>query len=234
MDTVTFASLEEFLASRGIVRRADGSFMEDSYDYGVHWRDRSGGMFRLTWIGPVGRTDKSAPAGELYLQRLNHPHGVEFLCVIEPYGVYPGSRVRRKSWDDNVEFVLQGWPEACGAEGSVDWVRNRVERALADGAARPATAGGSLQVRSVALPDDVGRARRVAEEIAAEFGLPMTMSREELVDRLAYAYARGSVDGYKDAATQGLATMRQLLLRAQGEDESLDDLSDPSAAEIRL
>jgi hypothetical protein len=79
--------------------------------------------------------------------------------------------------------------------------------------------------------EDVERANTVAAKIAIEYGLPRTL--EALVERLAYAYARGITDGYKDAAAKGLAAMRQLGVDL-GDVDASDGLSDPSDAEVRL
>jgi hypothetical protein len=145
-----YATLEEMLADRGIRQRDDGSFAEDSYDYGVWWRDEGGGCHRLTWIGARMRDDPEK-AGELYLVCLSPPRvgvigvgfggpralmvaggketgAVELLCVIPPAALEdrPCS---------NTDRVLDGWPDACGTEDSVAWVRERARAAIAGGVA---------------------------------------------------------------------------------------------------
>lgn len=70
--TRLYDDLETMLADRGVVRRDDGSFAEDSYDYGVWWRGDDGRTYRLTWVGGRMREDE-AKAGELYLVRLDGP-----------------------------------------------------------------------------------------------------------------------------------------------------------------
>jgi len=131
--SVTFPTLGDFLRNRRIETRTDGSFIEDSYDLGVHWLDRVGGQYRLTWIGPapVGRGPKSGDPGELYLIRV--PDGMtEFLCVIPPAdGPRPA---------ENAENILDGWAEVCGLPNSTDWIRDRVYEALRAGWAQNAGA----------------------------------------------------------------------------------------------
>jgi hypothetical protein len=171
--SVVYPTVDAMLRNRGAVERADGSFAEDSYDYGVWWRDRRGGVYRLTWVGPQWRQD-AEKAGELYLVRLADPlvgtvtlgqmrergsmaasdfvdvlsagaptGPVELLCLIPPV---PCDVCRRglsvhqhdPQPDATVEEILEGWADACGAVGSVGWVRDRVYEALRAGWARPA------------------------------------------------------------------------------------------------
>jgi hypothetical protein len=70
--SVVYPSVEAMLAARGVLQRADGSYAEDSYDYGVWWTDEDGGVYRLTWVGGRLR-DENPPPGELYLVRLDGP-----------------------------------------------------------------------------------------------------------------------------------------------------------------
>jgi transcriptional regulator with XRE-family HTH domain len=118
-----FPDLVTMLRNRRVTQRDDGSFAEDSFDFGVWWRDRRGGVFRLTWIGPRMR-DEPSLAGELYLVRLDRgdTRDVELLCVIPP--------VDGDAPDENVERILDGWGDVCGAEGSVLWVRDRAREAI--------------------------------------------------------------------------------------------------------
>lgn len=158
MRSIVFPDVETMLRARGVPRRPDpdGSFAEDSYDFGVHWKDVRGRRYRLTWIGP--RLRDPAVAGELYLVRLGSaPSGeVELLCLIPPVppdreaaetishlsyyeahgrgssGLSEAERSRlgraRESVqpDANVEAILDGWAEVCGLPRSIDWIRDRV------------------------------------------------------------------------------------------------------------
>lgn len=152
-----YDDLDTFFKARGLQRRPDGDWWEDSYDFGVWWRTPNGRVYRLTWIGDaVARADSTAP-GELYLVRLSGPHvskplpetvmvsagddtgDVEFLGVVPPAMVSEPAEVLlgRQQGDParNVEAILDGWAEECGKTTSVDWVRERMARAIADGRA---------------------------------------------------------------------------------------------------
>lgn len=140
--SVYFPTLDEMLRNRRVVRRADGSYAEDSYDYGVWWRDDRGGVYRLTWIGDRMR-DRDADPGELYLARLSGPTrvgfdlgggesavaisagratgSVELLCCVAPVEGHPTERL---------DAILDGWADVCGETNSVAWVRDRVAEAL--------------------------------------------------------------------------------------------------------
>jgi hypothetical protein len=132
MRSLIFPTLDDLLANRGLLRRDDGVGFDDAHDYGAWWRDHRDGVFRLTWLGPRGwRDNPSADPGELFLLRLGAGEGreAELLCVIAPADEEPYDRV--------VEVVLDGWADVCGAEGSVDWVRQRAREAVAAGRALP-------------------------------------------------------------------------------------------------
>jgi len=147
--SVLYDDLPTFFAERGIRRRANGSYWEDSFDYGCWWLDGERRAYRLTWIGAQGRYDP-ALAGELYLVRLSGPHvaalgegvgvvsagddsgRVELLCVIPPAAPPGDSRA-----GEMVEAILDGWADACGAVGSVGWARDRAREAVEAGWARP-------------------------------------------------------------------------------------------------
>jgi hypothetical protein len=129
-----YDDLDTFFRARSVPQRPDGSWLEDSYDYGVWWRDDEGGVYRLTWIGP--RLRDPSRSGELYLVRLDGPRRaeiapgvdliaagddtgrVEMLCRVPPVG-------REDAADENVEALLEGWADVCGEVGSVRWLRDR-------------------------------------------------------------------------------------------------------------
>lgn len=145
-----YDDLDTFFRERGIPQRPDGSWWEDSFDYGVWWLDGERRAHRLTWIGPHGRT--SDVAGELYLVRLDGPvvgslaadvtlvaagtasGRVEFLCRVPPTpcqrcaGTDPRCR-HVPDPDSAVEALLDGWAEVCGNLNSVDWVHDRAGEA---------------------------------------------------------------------------------------------------------
>jgi hypothetical protein len=133
--TLVFPSLDALLRNRGIQPRTDGGYMEDGYDFGVRWCGPGLLVHRLTWLGPLGRTEDSAPPGELYLLALGMANGgaAELLCVIPPVEGDPAY---------NVRAILDGWQDVCGEPNSVNWVRDRVGEALRAGWAtvpQPAT-----------------------------------------------------------------------------------------------
>lgn len=140
MSTLIFPSLGDLLENRGIPFSATRP--EDGYDFGVRWRGPGTLVHRLTWLGPRGRTEKSAAPGELYLLGLGFGNGgsAELLCVIPPVEGDPVANVRE---------ILKGWEDVCGEPNSTDWIRDRVSEALQAGWAtkphqpRPA-AGASL------------------------------------------------------------------------------------------
>jgi len=124
MTSLMFINHRDFIANRRLQIASDGGYMEDSYDYGLYWKDDHAGVYRLTWIGPIGRTDDSAAPGELYLVRLGDGV-VEYLCTIPPSdGDRPAERV---------EDILEGWAEICGERRSYYWIRDRVREAIEAG-----------------------------------------------------------------------------------------------------
>jgi hypothetical protein len=180
-----YDDLDTFFADRRLDRRVDGDWLEDSFDYGVQWRDRQGRQYRLTWIGPTHR--REGDGGELYLVRLTGGYSqltdgwtfvtggedgglVELLCVIPPapeistascpngcgtlvwieaedlwrcrtcletwpeqaVAEYPPTGFNSHA-DRNAEKILDGWADACGPPGSVEWIRERVTEAIARG-----------------------------------------------------------------------------------------------------
>ncbi len=65
--------------------------------------------------------------------------------------------------------------------------------------------------------DAEAKARRVAAEVVTEYGVPV--SYDAAVAMLAYAYARGSRDGYAEAAASAelaFEELRAALLEAVG------------------
>jgi hypothetical protein len=85
--------------------------------------------------------------------------------------------------------------------------------------------------KETSMPEQINseRAAQVAAEIVEEYGqLPLTIATVETI--AAYAYAVGARDGYEEATR----LMRFRLDALIGENESLDDLSDPSNAEVQL
>lgn len=123
--SVLFPSHDAFTAARGLSPGPN-----DGHDFGVWWRDRVGGVYRLTWLGPRARPDDAAPAGELYLlaTRGSHFGSVELLCLVDPLE-------NEVAIDGTVELILAGWGDVCGDDGSVDWVRDCVRQAIDAGTA---------------------------------------------------------------------------------------------------
>lgn len=145
-----YDDLDTFFRAREIPQRPDGSWWEDSYDYGVWWLDDERRTHRLTWIGPRGRHHPDT-AGELYLVRLDGPvvgslaadvalvaagadtGRVKFLCRIPPTlcdecasdGQVALSCRHVPGPDSAVEALLDGWAEVCGNLNSVAWIRDR-------------------------------------------------------------------------------------------------------------
>ena len=136
-------------------RRLRSNPQLDDFDYGVWWRDRQGGIYRLSWQDD---TD------ELYLVRLSGPHVSTFSGVteddhgmvmsaggasgmVEVLAMIPahedGNRPRPDRSggpppyrDDTVEKILEGWPDHCDQPSGIDWLNERVEWAVERGLAR--------------------------------------------------------------------------------------------------
>jgi hypothetical protein len=79
-------------------------------DVGLWWRESSAGpLHRAAWVRDTG---------ELYLVRLGPIEAgggeVEVLAIVEDH--------------EQLESVLEGWREECGAPDSLRWLRERVAR----------------------------------------------------------------------------------------------------------
>ena len=100
----TYGSITEFAAAR------PARIASRERDFGLAWRDGPA-VYRAAWV---------ADTGELYVVQLGAPaHGgghVELLAE--------GADI------DLVQRALAGWRVACGADGSLEWLRERVARRL--------------------------------------------------------------------------------------------------------
>jgi hypothetical protein len=135
MTDLPFINLEAFYAERRLNRDPGGGWWADEYDYGLYWYDAHRNTYRLSWMGPIGRTDESAPPGELYIAKLNDGV-VQWLCTIPPvpHGLDEALRdVSPVRADYNVEQILTGWADVCGEPNSLGWIRDRVWEALRAG-----------------------------------------------------------------------------------------------------
>ena len=86
-------------------------------DYGVWWRgDVSIPTYRISYVQATG---------EVYAIQLTSGYdAAEVLAVIAPD---EGDIYYR-----TLDRILEGWPDQCGEIGSLSWVRERLEAAIAE------------------------------------------------------------------------------------------------------
>jgi hypothetical protein len=124
MAAVGYADVEAFYAADERRRRSG------EVDFGVWWR-HGRRIYRISWV---------AVTGELIAVQLSPPTVQPFSFGAEPAGlsrgglgvvVYGGeartvSVLARIDTEAELEQILDGWAEVCGAEDSLVWIRRQL------------------------------------------------------------------------------------------------------------
>lgn len=132
MDATRYAGTQAFYNEGSIGRKRERS---PEYDYGVWWRDSLGAQWRVSWV---------AETGEIYALRLGHAQSLSrddgplmLLGVVPPSsGPCLHDCIERvgEHWSKcaaapnyEIESVLEGWADECGAADSLRWLIDRVK-----------------------------------------------------------------------------------------------------------
>jgi hypothetical protein len=113
--------IEEFYD--GDARRRPSAEIE----LGTEWRDVHGARYELNWIEDTG---------ELYVMREPVPHIRQGPFGGQRYSIGPGEEekmtvhvVAQVDSLEKVHSILEGWPDAMGADGGAEWLADRLRSA---------------------------------------------------------------------------------------------------------